>query len=128
VADVLRGLDVFVLPSRGEGVSNTILEAMATGLPVVATRVGANADLVADAATGRIVPPNDGDALAAAIVAYAGDAARAREHGRAGRARAEQHFSLDRMVERYHRLYLDAVGATQGAGHGAVAARGPVAH
>jgi len=62
-----------VLPSFGEGVSNTILEAMATALPIVATRVGANAELVLDGSSGTIVPPSDSEALAAAIVGYAGD-------------------------------------------------------
>jgi sugar transferase (PEP-CTERM/EpsH1 system associated) len=103
---VLRGLDVFALPSFGEGVSNTILEAMAAGLPVVATRVGANADLVAEGETGCLVPPSDAEALAVAIAGYASDPARALAHGRAGRLRAEHRFSLQRMIDRYHRLYL----------------------
>jgi sugar transferase (PEP-CTERM/EpsH1 system associated) len=103
---VLRGLDVFALPSFGEGVSNTILEAMAAGLPVVATRVGANADLVAEGETGCLVPPSDAEALASAIAGYATDPARALAHGRAGRLRAEHRFSLQRMIDRYHRLYL----------------------
>ncbi len=124
VPQVLRGLDVFVLPSFGEGVSNTILEAMATGLPVVATRVGANADLVADGTSGTIVPASDSEALSAAIIAYADDPARAAAHGRAARQRAEQQFSLDRMVERYHRLYLEAAGHTRTAARDAVAAGG----
>ena len=105
VPEILRGLDCFVLPSLAEGVSNTILEAMATGLPVVATRVGANADLVEDEVTGRLVRADDSDALARAMVAYFNDPATARRHGRAGRQRAETRFSLQRMVERYHRLY-----------------------
>jgi sugar transferase (PEP-CTERM/EpsH1 system associated) len=105
VPDVLRGLDVFALPSYGEGVSNTILEAMASGLPVVATSVGANAELVADGGTGSIVPRADPAALSRAIERYVDDEALARSHGAASRARAEQRFSLERMVERYHRLY-----------------------
>jgi sugar transferase (PEP-CTERM/EpsH1 system associated) len=111
IPDLLRGLDVFVLPSFGEGVSNTILEAMATALPIVATRVGANAELVLDGSSGTIVPPSDSEALAAAIVGYAGDRELASHHGRAARARAEQAFSLERMVDRYHRLYSEAAGA-----------------
>ncbi|HEX6945445.1 MAG TPA: TIGR03088 family PEP-CTERM/XrtA system glycosyltransferase [Casimicrobiaceae bacterium] len=110
IPDLLRGLDIFVLPSFGEGVSNTILEAMATALPVVATRVGANAELVLDGSSGTIVPPSDSEALAAAIVSYAGNRELASRHGRAARARAEQAFSLERMVDRYHRLYLAAAG------------------
>lgn len=105
VPAILRGLDCFVLPSLAEGVSNTILEAMATGLPVVATHVGANAELVEDGMSGRIVPAADSDALARAIADYFADPATARRHGRSGRQLAERSFSLDRMVERYHRLY-----------------------
>jgi sugar transferase (PEP-CTERM/EpsH1 system associated) len=111
---VLRGFDVFVLPSFGEGVSNTVLEAMAAGLPVVATRVGANADLVADGDTGCLVPPSDSAALAAALAAYATDPARSVAHGRAGRLRAEQRFSLQRMIDRYHRLYLELTDGAAG--------------
>jgi sugar transferase (PEP-CTERM/EpsH1 system associated) len=126
VPEVLRGLDCFVLPSLAEGVSNTILEAMATGLPVVATRVGANADLVEDEVTGRLVRAGDSDALARAIVPYFNDPATARRHGRGGRQRAETRFSLQRMVERYHRLYtqvahVDAPEASKAPS----AARGP---
>jgi sugar transferase (PEP-CTERM/EpsH1 system associated) len=108
VAAILRALDIFVLPSSGEGVSNVILEAMATALPVVATNVGANAELVADGTTGRIAAMDD-EALVQAIAPYARDPALARAHGQAGRARVEQRFSLDRMIERYHRLYLELV-------------------
>jgi hypothetical protein len=57
----MQGLDCFVLPSLAEGVSNTVLEAMATGLPVIATRVGANADLVDEGVTGRVVEPGDSE-------------------------------------------------------------------
>jgi len=118
IPSLLQGLDCFVLPSLAEGVSNTILEAMASGLPVVATRVGANAQLVDDGLTGALVSAADSDALARAIIAYFDDPATAKRHGRAGRQRAESRFSLERMVERYHRLYSELVreGA---AGHAA---------
>jgi sugar transferase (PEP-CTERM/EpsH1 system associated) len=112
---ILRGLDVFVLPSFGEGVSNTILEAMASGLPVVATRVGANAELVDDGVTGRIVAPSDPAALAAAIASYADAPGLGARHGQAGRQRAEAQFGLDRMIERYHRLYLAQLARAGGA-------------
>jgi sugar transferase (PEP-CTERM/EpsH1 system associated) len=115
VPDILRGLDCFALPSLAEGVSNTILEAMASGLPVVATRVGANADLMMEGMTGRLVPPNDSGALADALLAYFADPAAARRHGKAGRHHVEQHFSLESMVRRYERLYFDLLrGRTHG--------------
>jgi glycosyltransferase involved in cell wall biosynthesis len=109
VAEVLRGLDCFVLPSLAEGVSNTLLEAMASALPVVATRVGANAELVEDGATGCLVPAADSDALARGILAYLRDPSMAERHGRAGRQRAERRFSLERMVEQYDGLYTELI-------------------
>lgn len=111
VADVMRGFDVFVLPSLGEGISNTILEAMACGLPVVATAVGGNTELVAHGETGTLVPPNDADALAAALAAYLEDPALRRRHGNAARDVVERRFALERMVERYRALYRDALRA-----------------
>jgi sugar transferase (PEP-CTERM/EpsH1 system associated) len=109
VPEVLRGLDCFVLPSLAEGISNTILEAMATRLPVVATRVGGNAELVEDRLTGRLVPSADSEALARAILDYFHEPATARRHGGAGRSLVERRFSLDRMVADYARLYEAAL-------------------
>lgn len=109
VPRVLAALDVFVLPSIGEGISNTVLEAMATGLPVVATRVGGNPELVEDGETGTLVPPRDPDALARAIARYLDDDALRRVHGDAGRRRAVERFGLDRMCAEYARLYADLV-------------------
>jgi sugar transferase (PEP-CTERM/EpsH1 system associated) len=105
VADVLRGLDAFVLPSLAEGISNTILEAMASGLPVIATDVGGNAELVVGGSTGELVPAADAEALARAIVAQARDPGAARAAGRAARQRVLGAFSLDAMVDGYRRLY-----------------------
>lgn len=105
VPQVMRGLDVYVLPSLAEGISNSILEAMATGLPVVATDVGGNADLVDHGLTGEIVPPGDEVALARAITAWASDPGRRHLAGGLGRRRAEERFSLDAMVARYLRVY-----------------------
>ena len=105
VPDVMRGLDCFVLPSQAEGVSNTILEAMASGLPVLATDVGGNAELVVDGQTGDIVPAGDVEILAAGLVRMATDPARAVAMGRVGRARVERHFSLPAMVSAYQGLY-----------------------
>ena len=106
VPEVLRSLDFFVLPSISEGISNTVLEAMASALPVVATAVGGNAELVLDGETGLLVPPADPDALACALSTCAADPGLRRRQGRAGRLRVEQAFSLGGMVERYTDLYL----------------------
>jgi sugar transferase (PEP-CTERM/EpsH1 system associated) len=105
IADLMRSLDCFVLPSLAEGISNTILEAMATGLPVLATRVGGNAELIDDGTTGRLVPPADSEAMADAMLAYFNNAGMARAHGLAARQAALERFSLDRMVRDYGALY-----------------------
>ncbi|MBI1398196.1 MAG: TIGR03088 family PEP-CTERM/XrtA system glycosyltransferase [Betaproteobacteria bacterium] len=112
---MLRALDVFVLPSLSEGISNTILEAMATGRPVIATRAGGNPELVLDSETGWLVPTGDPASLAACMTRYAGDRALARRHGERGRARALEHFSLDRMVQEYGAVYAGSGGASGGA-------------
>ncbi|MEW6486466.1 MAG: glycosyltransferase [Thermodesulfobacteriota bacterium] len=105
VPELLRVLDVFVLPSRNEGISNTILEAMAAGLPVVATRVGGNPELVQDGLTGALVPPGDALALAAALEHYRAQPEAARTHGEAGRARVLERFAVDRMVASYEAVW-----------------------
>ena len=112
VAEQLRAIDLFALPSKAEGISNTILEAMATGLPVVATRVGGNPELVEEGRTGLLVPPSDPAGLAAALARYSEDPALAAAHGAAGRERARAEFSLERMVTRYAALYDE--GARRG--------------
>lgn len=105
VPEVMRAIDVFALPSRAEGISNTILEAMASGLPVVATDVGGNAELVVAGQTGALVPAENPDAMAQALLRYTSDAALRQEHGASGRQRVEQNFSIDNMVMRYTQLY-----------------------
>jgi sugar transferase (PEP-CTERM/EpsH1 system associated) len=105
VPDILRGLDCFVLPSLGEGISNTILEAMASGLPVIATDVGGNSELVDDKITGELVPSADPHALAQRMLVYARDRDAARAAGQNGRARVEREFSLEAMLGRYKGLY-----------------------
>jgi sugar transferase (PEP-CTERM/EpsH1 system associated) len=111
VPEILRSLDCFVLPSLAEGVSNTILEAMATRLPIVATRVGGNAELIESGMTGLLVPPANSDALAHAMLRYFRDPAIARRHGRAARQVAESRFGLTRMVSDYTTLYERALTA-----------------
>jgi sugar transferase (PEP-CTERM/EpsH1 system associated) len=105
VPDVMRGLDCFVLPSLAEGISNTILEAMSTALPVLATRVGANAELVAEGRTGHLVPAGDAQALAQGVLRMASDPAAAHAMGQAGRQLVEQRFSLQAMVGAYESVY-----------------------
>jgi sugar transferase (PEP-CTERM/EpsH1 system associated) len=106
---VLGALDIFVLPSIAEGISNTILEAMATGLPVVATRTGGNPELVEDGVTGTLVPVGDRAALAAAVSHYVTDLDARALHGKSGRQRAMEHFELNRMAQRYRDLYTSLV-------------------
>jgi sugar transferase (PEP-CTERM/EpsH1 system associated) len=105
VPAVMRGLHAFVLPSLAEGISNTILEAMASACPMLATRAGGNAELVDAGTTGDLVPPGDVEAMAQALAALAADPARAVRMGQAGRQRVEQHFSLQAMVGDYETLY-----------------------
>lgn len=109
VATLLPGFDVFVLPSLAEGTSNTILEAMASGLPVVATRAGGNPELVIDGLTGTLVEVGDRCALTRALAQYAEDRCRRSVHGTNGRQRALQHFSLASMSHRYAELYRAAL-------------------
>ena len=105
VPALMREWDLFVLPSRTEGISNTILEAMASGLPVLATAVGGNPELVVDGETGRLVPRDDPEAMAEALAALLADPAALRGMGAAGRARAEERFSIEAMVAKYLSLY-----------------------
>jgi sugar transferase (PEP-CTERM/EpsH1 system associated) len=111
VPAIMQGLDLFVLPSLAEGISNTILEAMACARPVIATAVGGNADLVADGHSGQIVPAGDVPALAAALQHWAMDAERCRVAGEAGRKAVEQRFSLTAMVSAYQGLYESLLSA-----------------
>ncbi len=106
---LFRGMDIFVLPSLAEGISNTILEAMASGLPIVATHVGGNSELVVESQTGALVPPANPDAMADALQHYIKDADLRRLHGIQARQRIEQAFNLDTMVQRYLSVYDDVV-------------------
>jgi sugar transferase (PEP-CTERM/EpsH1 system associated) len=105
VPRIMRGLDLFVLPSLSEGISNTVLEAMASGLPVLATDVGGNPELVEAGVTGTLVPRNDAESMARAIRAYAESPELCRRHGSEGRRRVEQRFGMDVMVKAYASVY-----------------------
>jgi len=123
VEQVLGALDVFVLSSVSEGLSNTILEAMAAARPVVATRVGGAEEMIDDGVTGVLVPPSDPGAMAAALrrVLATGDAGAAM--GAAARRRVESEFTLAGMMLRYEQLYTDAAAAKGLPAPGASAAR-----
>ncbi|XHS77527.1 TIGR03088 family PEP-CTERM/XrtA system glycosyltransferase [Burkholderiaceae bacterium UC74_6] len=105
VPDVMRGLHLFVLPSLAEGISNTILEAMASGLAVLATDVGGNADLLAAGETGLLVPAGQVQPMVEALASLALAPARAQAMGRAGRARVEHKFSMAAMMRNYQGVY-----------------------
>jgi sugar transferase (PEP-CTERM/EpsH1 system associated) len=101
----LNSFDVFVLPSLSEGMSNTILEAMATELPSVVTSVGANPDLIEDGKTGFLINPRDAGSLANRIHKLAEDRDLRATLGKQARQKVESEFSLQRMLENYSRLY-----------------------
>src|ERR1035441_4452424 len=113
VHELLPQMDIFVLPSLGEGISNTILEAMACGLPVVATRGGGNPELVEDGRTGVMVPPANSDAIAPVVASYIENPAKISKHGQCGRQKVEREFTLESMISKYTNVY-DAVLARTG--------------
>ena len=106
IPDVLRRFDIFVLPSLSEGISNTLLEAMASGVPVVATAAGGNVELVEDGYCGRLFPPGDVATLARLLAGYIVDPLLRQSHAIAARRVAVERFSLDTMVRKYEEIYL----------------------
>ncbi len=107
VRPFLDAADIFVLSSTSEGIAITLLEAMAASLPVVATDVGGNREVVTDGATGRLVPARNPIALATGMMAVLSDPVRAAAMGAAGRERVREHFSLGAMVRGYETLYTE---------------------
>jgi sugar transferase (PEP-CTERM/EpsH1 system associated) len=107
VPRLLRGMDLFALTSLNEGISNTILEAMASGMPVVATRVGGNPELVVDGQTGALFPVGDDEELARVLLGYIEDDARRRAHSEAAREHIIATFSLDSMVANYEKVWRE---------------------
>ncbi len=105
IPEIMRALDVFVSPSLGEGISNTILEAMASGLPVVATRVGGNPELVEAGRTGQLVPPGDPQTMAEALSRYLDNSGECGRQGLAARDKAARLFSIEAMVRDYTEVY-----------------------
>lgn len=109
VARLLRGADLFLLTSISEGIPLTVIEAMAAGLPVVATRVGGLAEVVADGTTGCLAPSGDDAALAEQVLRLADEPALRHRLGEAGRQRAAGLFSEDQMHAAYFQLYKDMI-------------------
>jgi L-malate glycosyltransferase len=114
VPRLLAEVAVCVHPSLSEGLPNAVLESMAAGVPVVATRVGGSPELVRDGVTGFLVPPQDPAALAKAIDELLSEPDRARRLGQAGRRRVAEHFSLERMVKDTERLYESLLTRAEG--------------
>lgn len=110
IGQQLRKMDIFVLGSLREGISNTVLEAMASGLPIIASDTGGNRELIENGVNGRLVPPGDQKALANAIRDYVQDAEQRTRHGSTSRDRALSLFSIDTMVDNYQALYNGALG------------------
>jgi glycosyltransferase involved in cell wall biosynthesis len=106
IPSLLGGSDIFVLPSRSESFPNGLIEAMASGLPVVATSVGGNTELVQHGENGLLVPPDDAHAIASSIHDLIESPERAAALGRAARASVVSRFSFERMVAAFETLYL----------------------
>lgn len=107
VAELLNAMDIFVLPTLMEGMSNTLLEALAAGLPVVATRVGGNPEVVAEGECGYLFAPQDVPELICQLRTLLRDSRLRADFGRAARERALRQFSLECMLRRYRDLYLN---------------------
>jgi glycosyltransferase involved in cell wall biosynthesis len=97
--------ELFILPSLWEGMPNVILEAMAAGKPVVATKVGGVPEVVVHGETGILVPPEDSNALTSAIIDLLRDKLKAKMMGQAGRMRIEEHFTISKTIEKTEYLY-----------------------
>ena len=109
VPALMQAMDCFVLPSRAEGISNTLLEAMACGLPTIATDVGGNGELITEGETGWLVPPENPHAMAAAMERISNDSSLRQAMSAAARKRVETNFSLDVMVRNYLQVYDSAL-------------------
>jgi glycosyltransferase involved in cell wall biosynthesis len=112
IPQMLAACDVFVLPSRREGFPGAVLEAMATERPVVVTPPASAG--VEEGHCGMIVPADDPEALAAAVIELLGDPDRARRMGEAGRRHVLEHFSLEPMVRRYEEVYWELLNGSEG--------------
>ena len=105
IPDILQAVNIFALSSESEAASLTLLEAMASGLPVVVTDVGGNPEIVRQGIDGHLVPRGDDAATAKSLLQVLDHPDEAKRMGDAGRARVEEHYRLEDTVEKYHRLY-----------------------
>jgi len=108
--DALRGADLFVLPSREEGMSIALLEAMALGIPLVASSIPGNRRLVSDFKHGRLAPPDDPEGLARIVIDQWGNFDRAFHMSRTARSRVDQEFSIQSVARKHLELFQDIVG------------------
>jgi glycosyltransferase involved in cell wall biosynthesis len=111
-APILRAATAFVLPSVAEGMSNSLLEAMATALPCLTSRIGGNIDLLEEGRTGILLPPDEPQAWSTALIGVLGDPGHARRLGAAARHRIEAEFALPVVVDRYLELYRKLLSGT----------------
>ena len=116
VPDLLNAMDIFVLPSYSEGVSLALLEAMAAGLPVIATAVGGLPEVVTDGDNGLLIPPRDAEALAGALERLLADPAFAQRLGANARAHVRERYSLDRLGREINEIYGELVEKKFGGG------------
>jgi glycosyltransferase involved in cell wall biosynthesis len=105
VPDLLNAMDLFVLPSYSEGVSLALLEAMAVGLPVIASAVGGTPEVITDGVTGLLIPPRDPAALAGALARFLADPAGAKQMGAKARRHVAANFSLERLGREINAIY-----------------------
>ena len=109
IPSVLPAFDVFAMPSRSEGHSIALLEAAATGLPVIATKVGGNPEIVQDGTTGLLVPSEDEESLRGALEQILGDASQRRKFAQQARLWAERMVSVEAMARKYEQLYREVL-------------------
>ncbi len=110
IPEILSAIDLFALSSLTEGISLTLLEAMAVARPVVTTDVGGNSEVAIEGETGFLVPPKDPPKMAEAMIKLLKDKDLANKMGMTGRKRVEEQFNLDRMVREYENMYEDCLG------------------
>jgi glycosyltransferase involved in cell wall biosynthesis len=117
VLELAHAADLFVMPSISEGLGQALLEAMSVGTPVLASNVGGIPELITDGVTGHLVRPSDPGALADAISDLLGNEIERRRLGMAGKQVIAEHFTLDRMCQKYARLLLGEGAGTEGTGN-----------